>query len=151
MDLMLMEIQRLRQVSCLCQEGKPLDAQLANWFGSRLQDFLERRSDSFEEAFGLPSSRGGVPWWKEERMRRRDAALRALAQTLGGDALPVGALVRQMHLASQRYAASAWRIDRDRDEMPASYDGTPRQYLWEAFRSGAPMPLGERQLRNIVG
>lgn len=148
---MLMEIERLRQVSDLCQEGKPLDAQLAAWFGTRLQDFLERRSESFEEAFGLPSSRGGVPWWKEERMRRRDAALRALAQSLGGDGRPVGALVRELHLVSKRYAASAWRLDRERTAMPASYAGTPKQFLWEAFHSGAPMPLGERQLRNIVG
>ena len=147
---MLMAIERLRQVSDLCQEGKPLDEQLANWFGSRLQDFLERRTESFEEAFDLPSCRGGVPWWKEERMRRRDKALRALADGLPGDDRRVGVVAREIHRISKRYAASAWRIDREHAEMPAAYEGTPRAYLWEAFRSGAPMPLGERQLRNII-
>ncbi len=146
---MLMAIERLRQVSDLCQEGKPMDEQLASWFGGCLKDFLERRTESFEEAFGLPSCRGGVPWWKEERMRRRDAALRALAQSLPGDR-PVGAAAREIGRMATRYGASAWRIDRGRDEMPAAYEGTPKQHLWEAFRSGAPMPLGERQLRNII-
>ncbi len=27
--------------------------------------------------------------------------------------------------------------------------GTPHGLLWEAFKSGAIMPIGERQLRNI--
>lgn len=147
---MVMAIERLRQVSDLCQEGKPLDEQLANWFGSRLQDFLERRTESLEEAFDLLNCRGGVPWWKEERMRRRDGALRALADGLPGDDRPIGAVAREIHQIAKRYAASAWRIDRERAEMPAAYEGTPRAYLREAFRSGAPMPLGERQLRNII-
>lgn len=147
---MLMTIERLRQVSDLCQEGKPLDEQLANWFGSCLQDFLEHRTESFEEAFGLPSCRGGVPWWKEERMRRRDEALRALAEGWSGEDETVGAVAREIHLISKRYAASAWRIDRDNAEMPAVYEGTRKQFLWKAFQSGAPMPLGERQLRNII-
>jgi hypothetical protein len=146
---MLMEIERLRMVSDLCQKGKPMDESLASWFGACLKDFLERRTETFEEAFGLPSCRGGVPWWKEERMRRRDQALRELAQRLDSGG-PVGATAREIHQMSVRYAASAWRFDRDRDEMPASYEGTPREYLWQAFQSGAPMPLGERQLRNII-
>jgi hypothetical protein len=35
--------------------------------------------------------------------------------------------------------------------MPPRYRGTEREFVWRAFKSGAPMPLGERQLRNIVG
>ena len=146
---MLMAIERLRQVSDLCQEGKPMDENLANWFGGCLGDFLERRTESFEEAFGLPSCRGGVPWWKEERMHRRDRALRAMARGLS-DGQPVGALVREICTLSKRYAASAWRIDRNYEDMPPAYAGTPKEFLWQAFQSGAPMPLGERQLRNIV-
>jgi hypothetical protein len=146
---MLMEIERLRLVSDLCQEGKPMDESLANWFGACLKDFLERRTDSFEEAFGLPICRGGVPWWKEERMRRRDGALRMLAESLPAGRA-VGATARDINQMSKRYAASAWRIDRDHAEMPAAYAGTLKEHLWEAFQSGAPMPLGERQLRNII-
>lgn len=146
---MAMAIEKLRQVSDLCQEGKPMDENLANWFGGCLRDFLERRTESFEEAFGLPVCRGGVPWWKEERMRRRDRALRMLAHGLPADR-PTGATAREIHQMSSRYGASAWRIDRERDEMPSVYEGTPRAHLWEAFRSGAPMPLGERQIRNII-
>jgi hypothetical protein len=34
--------------------------------------------------------------------------------------------------------------------MPARYTGTKYAYLWRAFRSGAPMPLGMRQLQNVL-
>ncbi len=49
-----------------------------------------------------------------------------------------------------RYAASAWRHDRKRGEMPRQYQGTVKECLWLAFASGAPMPLCERQLRRIL-
>lgn len=142
-------IERLREVSQLCRQGKPLDDELSAWFGDCLRRFLERGAESFEEAFGVPACRGGVPWWKEERMRRRDAALRDLARTIP-EGLSTGARVREMHRQSVRYAATAWLRDRQAEDMPSAYAGTAREFLWRAFRSGAPMPLGERQLRNIV-
>ena len=41
-------------------------------------------------------------------------------------------------------------FDRNRDEMPQAYQRTPKEWIWLAFKSGAAMPLGERQLRNIL-
>ncbi len=146
---MTMAIERLREVTARCQQGRPLDGHLAAWFAGCLEDFLERRTESIEQALGLPSHHGGIPWWKQERMRRRDRALAMLAAQLRRGQSQ-GALAREIHVMSVRYAASAWRIDRDRDEMPAAYAGTPREHLWAAFRSGAPMPLGERQICNIL-
>jgi len=146
---MPMAIERLREVSRLCRQGRPLDDELAAWFGDCLRRFLERGAESFEEAFGVPACHGGVPWWKEERMRRRDAALRDLARSTPEE-LSTGARVREMHKLSVRYAATAWIRDRQAEDMPPHYAGTGREFLWRAFRSGAAMPLGERQLRNIV-
>lgn len=146
---MSMAIERLRTVSDLCRRGEPLDEELAAWFGSCLRQVLERGVETFEEAFGLTCCRGGMPWWKEEQVRRRDAALRALARQLPAD-LSVAARVREIRCRAVRYGASAWRIDRQHDEMPPAYRGTDREFLWRAFRSGAAMPLGERQLRNII-
>jgi hypothetical protein len=51
---------------------------------------------------------------------------------------------------ARRYAASAWRHDRENGEMPAHYRGTAKECLWRAFASGATMPLCERQLRTIL-
>ena len=57
---------------------------------------------------------------------------------------------QEIWTAARRYAASTWRFDRDNDAMPAHYAGTSKECLWRAFKSRAPMPIGERQLRNIL-
>ena len=59
------------------------------------------------------------------------------------------ARAREIQTIADRYASSAWRHDRNHDEMPERHAGTPHGLLWEAFKSGAIMPIGERQLRNI--
>lgn len=146
---MLMTIEKLRQISEQCLSGGTLDDDLARWLGGRLDEFLQCRKGTIEEAFGLRFAQGGVPWWKEERIRRRDAHLRALAATYPRD-MPLGATARDIHKNSARYAASAWRLERARAKMPKTYAGTAREHLWGAFKAGAPMPLGERQLRNIL-
>ncbi len=79
-----------------------------------------------------------------------DLALRKLARSLYRDR-SIAAQVREIHSQALRYAASAWHIDRQRDDMPPRYQGTNKEYRWRAFRSGAAMPISERQLRNIVG
>ena len=142
-------IEYLREICQHCLEGEPLDDDLSRWLGESLQDFLDRSCETIEEALGLRLPRGGVPWWLEEAMRARDAALRELARRCapGGS---TATAARHIHTVTMRYAASAWRFDRDREDMPGSYAGTEKEYLWRAFKSGAAMPLGERQLRNII-
>jgi hypothetical protein len=146
---MLASIHNLREISRCCLTGEQLDNELSNWLGASLVEFLERRSPTIDKAFGLEFPRGGVPWWMEEAIRKRDAALRQLAARYLADH-SLSERSRQIRRLSCRYAASAWRQDRNRDEMPERYAGTPKECLWRAFRSGAPMPLSERQLRNIL-
>ena len=144
------EIDYLREIVTRCRDGGTLHPELANWLGGCLDAFLTRRVRDIDEAFGLRMGRGGMPWWMEEAVRKRDGALRALARHRN---LPpsVRGKARVICDLANRYAASAWRIDKERDEMPPAYAGTPKEYLWIAFRSGAPMPIGERQLRMILG
>ena len=142
-------ISYLREIAGRCHSGKPLDETLAQWLGAALDQFLHRRSPTIEDAFGLRAPRGGVPWWLEEAIRCRDAALRDLADRhYAGDT--VAARARQIYTLSARYAAAAWRHDRERDAMPERHRGTAAEHLWRAFKSGAPMPVCERQLRNIL-
>lgn len=139
-------IENLRVVCRRCLDDH--DARL-RWLGRALDDFLKHRCRSVDEALGLRFARGGIPWWREEATRVRDAALRELAaRHFAG--LSVGAQARQIGTLSIRYSESAWRSDRSRAEMPARYAGSPREWLWRAFMSGAPMPLRERQLRKIL-
>jgi hypothetical protein len=146
---MLTEIRNLREIARRCLAGEALDEDLSYWFGNSLQEFLERRASTLNDAFGLCAPQGGVPWWKEDAIRLRDAALRELAERFH-ETLSVSSQAQELRRRAMRYAASAWRFDCERAAMPPRYGGTQKEYLWRAFKAGAAMPLGERQLRNIL-
>jgi hypothetical protein len=146
----LTTIEQLRDISQRCRNREPLSAEQLSWLGQVLSDFLSQRCHSVDEAFGLRFARGGVPWWREEAMRKRDAALRELARRHFAD-LSVAAQASRIRTLAVRYAASAWLLDKGNGGMPESYVGTAKEWLWRAFASGAPMPIGERQLRHVLG
>ncbi len=146
---MLAEINNLKEVARRCLAGEALDEDLAYWFGTSLQEFLERRASTIDDAFGLHAPLGGVPWWMEDAIRLRDAALRELVERFHGTR-SVSGQAQEVRRRALRYAASAWRFDREHTAMPPRYGGTQKEYLWRAFKSGAAMPLSERQLRNIL-
>ncbi len=139
----------LREIALRCRSCEPLDEDHSQWLGSALQDFLSRNCQSIEDGLGLKFPQGGIPWWREEANRMRDAVLRELAERFHGELSPC-AKAREIQTIANRYAASAWRHDRNHEDMPQHYAGTPHGLLWQAFKSGAVMPIGERQLRNIL-
>ena len=147
---MMASINNMRTVARLCQTREPLPDALASWLASSLEAYLESRAESLNDAFGLRNARGGVPWRLEASIRLRDEALRRLAaQHL--IALSRSAQAVRIRELSVRYETSNWRFDRTREAMPVAYEGTPHEWLWRAFKSGASMPLGLRQLRTILG
>jgi hypothetical protein len=147
---MLASINNMKTVAQLCRTSEPLPAPLATWLAASLQAYLDQRSDSLNDAFGLRNARGGVPWRMEASIRVRDAALRRLASDHLGD-LSVTAQAERIRQLSLRYAASSWRFDREQETMPVAYQAQSHEWLWRAFKSGASMPLGIRQLRTILG
>ena len=147
---MLQTIENLRQVARYLSEREMLPEPLARWLASSLGEFLHHRRSSLDDALGLHSSRGGVPWWLEEAIRRRDAALRQLARQFYPGSSPT-ARARSIRTRALRYAASAWQHDRAREAMPPEYVAHENEWLWRAFKSGAPMPIGERRMRHILG
>lgn len=147
---MYQSIEHLREISRRCLEGKTLEEDLSNWLGTSLKAYLERQSRSLEDAFGLQFPQGGVPWWREEAIRERDRAIRALAATYFAG-LSTYAKAKAIRALADRYAGTAWSRDRALPSMPERYRGTAKAYLWRAFRSGAPMPLGLRQLQSVLG
>src|SRR5262245_47316787 len=110
---MLKNIQQLREIAKICVSGKPLDPKYARWLGSVLNEYLSQHVRSIDDAMGLRSARGGVPWWMEEAMRKRDQALRRLAEQFATH-LGSSAQARYIYQLAIRYAASAWRFDRER-------------------------------------
>ncbi len=147
---MLEAIGNLRMIRERCDTGEPLDPSLSRWLAERLDRFLDHECDSVEDALGLRQPRGGVPWWLVEAMYERDGALRDLADVVARDR-SLTSRAREVRRRTVRYVAEAWRHDRERKTMPTAYRNTEREYIWRAFASGAPMPLGERQLRTILG
>jgi hypothetical protein len=147
---MTASIDNIRTLALLCREREPLPEALANWLAASLQSFLDSRCVSLNDAFGLRNARGGVPWRMEASMRERDRALRSLAERHFGD-LSTSAQAARIRTLSTRYEASSWRFDKTNETMPKAYEGTPHEFLWRAFKSGAAMPLGTRQLRTILG
>jgi hypothetical protein len=143
-------IDKLREISRRCLADEPLSDEQLRWLGQSLTDFLSHRTRSVDEALGLRFARGGVPWWLEEAMRKRDGALRELAEMHCPD-LSVTAQARRIHELGTRYERTAWRSDRAQDWMPPAYVGTADELMWRAFNSGAPMPISERQLRHVLG
>ena len=145
---MLPEIENLKEIARRCQAGEPLDEELSRWLGDSLESFLQQHC-SLGEAFGLCGPRGGVSWWQEIAIRKRNAALRAVAAQVCPEG-SCSARARQVYTLAIRYAATGWRRDRDFDEMPNRYCGTPKAQLWRAFKAGAAMPIGERHLCSIL-
>ena len=143
-------IQYLREIADRCLEGKPLDEELSEWLGGSIQNYLTRCCQTIDDAFGLKFPQGGIPWWREEANRARDAALRELAETFFADRSTTEK-AREIATLATRYAATGWRFEEELEALPEHFEGTVRGYLWQAFKSGAVMPIGERQLRNIIG
>ncbi len=146
---MLATIELLENISARCLADQPLDQGQRHWLGRVLAEYLAHRCPTIEDAMELRGDRGGIPWWREQANRKRDAALRELAARHFAE-LSITARARHMRLLTVRYAASAWRFDRNRAAMPAQYAGSVHEWLWRAFSSGAPMPIGERQLRHVL-
>lgn len=146
---MLLVIKHLREIAECFREGIDVPEELALWLERSLREFLDHRCSSVDEALGLRFAKGGVPWWLEEGMRVRDAALRTLAERFYSHESVSGRAAR-IHAMSQHFASANWQIDQHQQEMPPRYRGTAKEYLWHAFKSGAPMPLGERRLRSIL-
>src|SRR5262249_51803986 len=143
-------IEQLRDISQRCLHHEPLSSAQLSWLGQVLSDFLSRRCQSVDEAFGLRIARGGIPWWLEEAQRQRDAALRELANR-HFTGMSVSAQASGIRSLAVRYAASTWRFDRDRSTLPEGYAGTAHQWVRPAFASGAPMPIRGRPLRPLLG
>lgn len=146
---MLATINKLREISERCQTKKPLGDDQLRWLGESLSIFLSHQCRTMDEAFGLRSARGGIPWWLEEALRKRDAALRELARQRFAESA-VNAQARRIRVLSLRYGTSAWQFDKTNMWMPDRYIGTVKEHLWRAYASGAPMPICERQLRHIL-
>lgn len=146
---MLREIECLREIARRCRASQPLETHHLELLGHALEMFLEQKCRGFEEAIGLRTAKGGIPWWLEDGIRKRDRALRELATKFCAN-LSTSACAKHISNLSTRYAATAWRFDEARPAMPEHYRGKEAEYLWRAFKSQARMPLGERRLRSIL-
>ncbi len=142
-------IRALDEIRTCCEEERDIPSELRPWLSEALGRFLDQHCDDLDDAFGLRQGRGGVPWWLERGIAERDAALRELAQVHFAQE-SISRQARKIADMSARYEVTRWRRDAVNTHMPEEYAGTPRQYLFAAFRSGARMPLSGRHLRSVL-
>jgi len=147
---MIGNIETLDAIRSHCVRGAPLPIELRGWLAEALRRYLEQDCENLNEAFGIIQARGGVPWRRERAIRARDTALRELYRRFLGDA-SIGERARLVAQLSRRYAMTCWPRDCARKAMPDQYRGTPKEYLWRAFKSRAKMPVTERHLRSVLG
>lgn len=143
----LASVEKLRRLVPIIEAG---DAD-SKWLAGCLQQYLDgaERGLTVETALDLARQPGQVAWWTEAAIERRDTALRELAARFWPGSM-VGSQARAIERLALRYATSAWRLDRERDDMPARHEGTATECLWRAFKSGAAMPIKQRRLESIL-
>jgi hypothetical protein len=100
-------------------------------------------------ALWLGRKLGTAAGWSGTIGEARDAALRALAQRFY-PGVPVSTQAARINLLAETYSFLNWPRDRESAQVPTHYRETPDEFLWAAFKSGAPMPLSQRDLRRIL-
>ena len=146
---MLDSIEALSKVRQSCINNTPIPREIQRWLANSIGRYLDHLTKYLDDAFGLNTGRGGVPWWLVRGIQERDTALRKLAATYLHD-LQISAQARKIEMLSKRFASCNWQRDKDQKQMPKSYQGSYRESLWIAFRSGARKPLSERHIRNVL-
>jgi len=146
----LAAIARLRRIAACAAAGEALGED-GEWLADALAAYLEHADAgvSLEQAFAIDTPRGALPWWRRERLARRDAALRAFAHAAFPKLKPhaQGAAVLE---AATRYGASGWKWDCVASELPRRIAGTPRAHLWHAMQA-APLPSTAAGVARAIG
>jgi len=130
-----------------------LPAELALWLQRSLGTVAERGVAERGGADAAPATPPAeLPWpgnAESARIALRNAVLRALAHRFF-TGVPVSIQAGLIGVRAERFEFAQWPRDRKRGHLPAGYRDTPDEFLWAAFKSGAPMPLDKRSLRRIL-
>ena len=124
--------------------NEPLPPDLIFWLSDAFQAYLEGRCASLNDAFALKRHARAYA-----QLVTRNEALRALAG-VHFSSYRLSRQATRISELSRRYGTGRWRHDQHFKAMPQAYRGTVDECLWLAFKSGAAMPLGPRQLRTIL-
>lgn len=100
---------------------------------------------TLEEALGLKPERGGAPWWVLEARRKRDAAIRALAQPFETESFSEQA--RRVLSAAGRYRKVRWKRDRARD---ADYRDPRNRALRDLLSATDGQVPSDRTVRGVL-
>jgi hypothetical protein len=148
--VVLQNIETLQSIHTRCAANLPLTPDLRDWLAESLGRYLAHDCDNLNIAFGVIQGHGGVPWWREDAIRKRDAALRALSRE-HFNGMSVYGRAKAIAEISRRYETTCWPRDQLSEQMPDQYRGTQKEHLWQAFKSKAKMPVSERRLRTLLG
>lgn len=126
----------------LISAGDPSAINVAAALGSIL------RGDDAISALGLKATAGRRSALTVDRIASRDDLLRRMAARHYAG-LSTSAQAREVSAAARAYWRRAARLDIGLDDMPASYAGMPREFLFHIARLPASVP-SERTIRLIL-
>jgi hypothetical protein len=138
----------MQAVADLLSLAEHLESVQEPWAVS-MQARLERLLDGEEpaKALGLRSARGRRRWRTVTALERRNAILREVAAKFypgKRESRQADEIAREL----RRYAASAWRWDRDKADCPYP-DDSLKSYLW-LILSEIDNALSDQRIRKIL-
>ena len=133
----------MRVVALLDAAGDPELAPVADGLRRYLMNAAE--GARLDRELGLVGGPGSSPWWEQDRIGRRDAAIRRLAASFPGSA---SAKAAEVGREIAHYAGTCWTRDRARG---APYPDSPRRrVLFDLFTADPTPPSGFRRLFDII-
>ena len=109
---------RLRRIAAALEAGERPGPADGEWLASRLQRYIDGAALGLTIATALDLALGSSEptWFQEEQRGQRDDAIHDLAARYYPSLRP-GTQAREIERLALRYAASAWRHDRDRGAL----------------------------------
>jgi len=108
-----------------------------------------------DKALELDAGPGKDPWWVVKARQRRNQAIRDFVRAMFDDVGTEGGVPKAAGREIRKYQTDVWPRDRTRSAMPDTYRGTPREFLYTAFREASrispAVPAPFRQARNPSG
>lgn len=142
-------VARLRRIKAAAAAGQPLDPDDAAWLAAGLENYLGAacRGATLDQTLEVTALPFAAPWWEQQGLIDRRAALRELSRLLARGS--ASGTAKAIATAAADYAAGRWPALAARPGPPAEDIGRPEEIFWRLHASGCRWPLAWRQIYDL--